>query len=91
LLASSICVYIVGRTLRVSEGRPMEIVLEERVTVKTVGQRITGTLVDPLYAYNRVVVPAGTKVLGQITALEQPSTFSRTHAMLAGDFTPGST
>ena len=74
--------------LRVSEGRPMEIVLEARVTVKTVGQRITGTLVDPLYAYDRIVVPAGTKVLGRIAALEQPSTLSRTRAMLAGDFTP---
>ena len=74
--------------LRVSEGRPMEIVLEARVTVKTVGQRIAGTLVDPLYAYDRIVVPAGTTVLGQIAALEQPSTLSRTRAMLAGDFTP---
>jgi hypothetical protein len=66
----------------------MEIVLEEQVTVKAVGQRITGTLVDPLYAYDRVVVPAGTKVAGHIAALEQPSTFSRTRAMIAGDFTP---
>jgi hypothetical protein len=66
----------------------MEIVLEERVTVKTLGQRITGTLVDPLYAYDRIVVLAGTKILGQIVALEQPSRFSRTRAMLSGDFTP---
>ena len=74
--------------LRVSEGRPLEIVLEQRVTVKAVGQRITGTLVDPLYAYDRIVVPAGTQVLGCIAALEEPSTFAKTRAMLAGDFTP---
>jgi hypothetical protein len=74
--------------LQVNEGRPLEIVIEQRVTVKAVGQRITGTLVNPLYAYDRMVVPAGTKVLGCIAALEEPSAFSRTRAMLSGDFTP---
>jgi hypothetical protein len=72
----------------VNEGRPLEIVLEQRVTVKTVGQRITGTVVDPLYAFDRIVVPAGTTVLGRIAAFEEPSTFSKTRAMLSGDFTP---
>lgn len=74
--------------LRVGAGRPLEIVLEERVTIKGVGQPIAGTLVDPIYAYDRVVVPAGTRVLGRIAALEGPSTFAKTRAMLAGDFTP---
>jgi hypothetical protein len=73
---------------RVNEGRPLEIVLEQRTTVKAVGQRVTGTLVDPIYAYDRIVVPAGTQVLGCIAALEEPSKFAKTRAMLAGDFTP---
>jgi hypothetical protein len=69
-------------------GRPLEVVLDQRVTIKRVGQSIAGTLVDPIYVYDRMVVPAGTPVLGHITALEEPSRFARTRAMLAGDFTP---
>jgi hypothetical protein len=74
--------------LRVEAGRPLEVVLDQRVTVKRAGQSISGTVVNAIYAYDRVVVPAGTTVLGHIVSLQDPSTFSRTRAMLAGDFTP---
>jgi hypothetical protein len=74
--------------LTVDAGRPLEVVLDQRVTVKRVGQPITGTVVDPLYAYDRIVVPAGTQVLGHVAALDEPSRFARTRAMLSGDFTP---
>jgi hypothetical protein len=75
-------------TLQVGAGRPLEIVVHDRFTVHNVGQPVTGTLVNPLYAYDRIVVPAGTTVLGHIAALEDPSKFARTRAMMAGDFTP---
>jgi hypothetical protein len=75
-------------SLQVGAGRPLEIVIEDRVTVHHVGQPVTGTLVNPLYAYDRIVVPAGTTILGHIVALQDPSTFARTRAMMAGDFTP---
>jgi hypothetical protein len=74
--------------LRVSAGRPLEVVLDTRITVKRSGQAVAGTLVEPLYAYDQVVAPAGTPVLGHITALEQPSRFARTRALLRGDFSP---
>jgi hypothetical protein len=74
--------------LSVVAGRPLEVVLDKRVTIKRVGQSVAGTLVDPIYAYDRVVVPAGTQVMGHIAALEEPSKFARTRSMLAGDFTP---
>jgi hypothetical protein len=74
--------------LRVSAGRPLEVVLDTRITVKRAGQAVAGTLVEPIYAYDRVVVPAGTPVLGHIAALQQPSRFARTRALLRGDFTP---
>src|SRR5262249_39682137 len=39
------------------------------------------------YAYDRIVVPAGTKVLGHIAALEDASKVARTQTLLQGDFT----
>jgi hypothetical protein len=74
--------------LTVDAGRPLEVVIEQRTTIKTVGQPVAGTLVEPLYAYDRVVVPAGTRVLGHVAALEAPSKVARTRAILSGDLTP---
>lgn len=74
--------------LIVSAGRPMEVVLDQRVTIKDVGQPVAGILVEPLYAYDRIVVPAGTKVMGHVAALEGPSKITRTRSILSGDLTP---
>ena len=69
-------------------GRPLAVALDERVTIKRVGQPITGTVIEPVYAYDRVVVPAGTKVLGHVAQLEGPSKLSRIRSILSGDLTP---
>jgi hypothetical protein len=75
-------------SLTVAAGRPMDIRLDDRVVIKKVGQSVTGVLVEPLYAYDRIVVPAGTHACGRIMALEGPSTFARVRAALSGDLTP---
>jgi hypothetical protein len=74
--------------LIVSAGRALQIVIDERVSIKSVGQSVTGTLVEPLYAYDRVVVPAGTKVAGHVVEIEQLSRLVRARAILAGSLTP---
>ena len=75
-------------TLTVAAGRSLEVVLEDRVAIKEVGQSVTAVLVEPIYAYDRVVVPAGTKVVGHVARLEDPSKLARTQTMMQGDFTP---
>jgi hypothetical protein len=74
--------------LIVDGGRPLRVALDERVNVKRVGQPITGTLVDALYAYDRVVVPAGTVVRGHVERLDNPPTLARVQSLAAGDFSP---
>jgi len=74
--------------LTVSAGRSVEVLVEDQTTIKEVGQTVSGRLVAPIFAYDRIVVPAGTKVLGPIAALEDPSKVARTQTMLQGDFTP---
>jgi len=75
-------------TLTVAAGRPVDVVVDERVVPKRVGQAITGVLVQPIYSYDRVVVPAGTKVSGHVTAIDGPSKPERIRALLNGDLTP---
>ena len=75
-------------TLTVAAGRPLDILLDHRVVITSVGQAVDGVLVQPLYAYDRIVVPAGTKVHGHVEALDPPSKFARVRAILSGDLTP---
>ena len=35
--------------------------------LKRVGQPVTGTVVEPVYAYDRIVIPVGTSVRGHVT------------------------
>jgi hypothetical protein len=74
--------------LTVAAGRPLQILLDHRITIKTVGQPVTGTLVEPLYAYDRIVVPAGRPVRGHVAALEPLSKTARTVSLRAGS-SPG--
>jgi hypothetical protein len=77
-----------GVELVVETGRPLRVVLSDTSMVKRVGQIVTATLVEPVYAHDRIVIPAGTQVRGRIAALESPSKASRARSMLAGDFSP---
>jgi len=77
-----------GVELVVETGRPLRVVLSDTSTVKRVGQIVTATLVEPVYAHDRIVIPAGTEVRGRVAALENPSKASRLRSYLSGDFSP---
>jgi hypothetical protein len=74
--------------LVVPSGRPLRVALAESTTVRRVGQTVTATVVEPVYSYDRIVLPVGTPVQGRITKLESPSQTSRFRSMSAGDFSP---
>ena len=74
--------------LVVDEGTALRVALDRRVTVKRVGQPIEAVIVDPVYAYDRVVIPAGTRVRGHVEQRTGVPKKRRALAMLAGDFTP---
>jgi hypothetical protein len=67
---------------------PLRIALDERVRLRYAGQIVTGTLARPVYAYDRVVAPAGTRVFGHVSKLTRISGGRRLSAMANGDFTP---
>src|SRR5712672_2651247 len=75
-------------SLLVKAGTPLSVALDERVRIERVGQRVSGTIVNPVYAYDRIVVPTGTKVLGVVAELKDPPVGLRVRVALGGDFTP---
>jgi hypothetical protein len=74
--------------LVVSAGRPLRVALDERVQVKHVGQPVIGTITEPVYAYDRIVIAVGTKARGHVARIERGSTFVRARAYLGGNFSP---
>src|SRR5262249_54871562 len=80
-----------GIELVVSSGRAMRVMLTDGTTVHRVGQTVTGRLIEPVYAYDRIVLPVGTLVQGHVAKLTPPSKISRARSMGSGDFSPHNT
>ena len=70
--------------LVLQSGRTLRVALDRRVTIRHAGQPVTGTLVEPLYVYDRVVLPIGARLTGHIERLEQPSKTRHTLAIWRG-------
>ncbi len=78
-----------SQELVVDAGRPLRLLLDDRVRVTGVGQPVRATLAEDVYAYDRVVIQRGSKILGHVAKLESVPGAARAAAMLGGNFTPG--
>ncbi len=74
--------------LTVPKGAPLQVALDREVTVKKVGQPVHGRVVEPVYAFDRIVVPVGSEIIGDVTKIEALSGGQRTREALNADFTP---
>jgi hypothetical protein len=74
--------------LSVPKGTPLQVALDREVRVQKIGQPIHGCVVQPVYAFDRLVIPVGAQVIGQITKIEPIPGKQRTLAILNADFTP---
>jgi hypothetical protein len=64
------------------------VALDREVRVKRVGQPIHARMIEPVYAFDRLVVPVGSGVIGEVTKLGAISPGKRTLSVLNADFTP---
>src|ERR1700694_4692797 len=74
--------------LAVAKGAPLQVALDQEIRVKKVGQPVHARIVEPVYAFDHIVVPVGSEVIGEITKIESLSNGKRTLAVLNADFTP---
>lgn len=74
--------------LAVPRQTSLQVALDKEVRVKKVGQPISARLLDPVYAFDKLVVPAGSEIRGQVTKIAPISGAKRTLAGLDGDFSP---
>ncbi len=73
--------------LIVSSGTPLRVYLTKRIS-KRLGEPVEGKLLDPVYAFDRRVAPAGSVVLGSVVHVKPVPVRQRAFAILNGDFTP---
>jgi len=74
--------------LTVPKGAPLQVALDREVRVKEVGQSVHARTVEPVYAFDRLVVPVGSEVVGEVTKIGAISSGKRTLSVLNADFTP---
>ena len=63
--------------LTVAKGTALQVALDKEIRVKEVGQAIHGRIVSPVYAFDKLVVPVGTEVVGKISGVSSVSLSSR--------------
>src|SRR3984893_10592189 len=74
--------------LTVPAGTPLKVDLDQEVRVQRVGQPVHGKTVEPVYAFDKLVVPAGTEVVGKISAIDGVPKKGRIQAAMNGEFSP---
>ena len=73
--------------LTISAGVPLRVYIDHRIGIRR-GALVRAILIEPIYSFDRVVVPAGSRLDGQIGEVEPVPWTTRLFAMLNGDFTP---
>ena len=88
---SSVPIHLNGSNvipLTVPAGVPIRVALVKSVRVKHAGATIEGRVLDPVYVFDREVIPAGSEVNGRITRIDPVSKGRRLMALANGNFTP---
>jgi len=74
--------------LTVPPGAPLKIALDSEVRVREVGQAIHGRTTEPVYAFDKLLIPAGTMVNGRVSAIDSVPRKRRVLDATDGNFSP---
>lgn len=69
-------------------GTPLKVALEKEVRIRKVGQPIRGKTTEPIYSFDKLLVPAGTEVTGKISEIDNVSAKIRSLSAMNADFSP---
>src|ERR1022692_2314965 len=74
-------------SIQVPPGAPLRVYLTKRLP-KRLGAPVEAKVMEPVFAFDREVVPAGTIAQGAVSRLRPANRWQRVRAILNGDFTP---
>jgi hypothetical protein len=74
--------------MSVPSGTPIKVALDSEVRIRQVGQSIHGKTTEPVYAFDKLLVPVGTPVNGKVSAIDAVPKKVRTLEAMDGNFSP---
>src|SRR5215831_766492 len=74
--------------MEVPAGTPIKVALDSEVRVRRVGQPIHGKTMEPVYAFDKLLIPAGTTLSGEISSIDGVPKKTRTLEAMDGNFSP---
>ncbi len=74
--------------MSVPAGTPIKVALDSEVRVREVGQEIHGKTTEPVYAFDKLLIPVGTAVNGKVSAIDAVPKKVRTLQATDGNFSP---
>ena len=74
--------------MSVPAGTPIKVALDSEVRIRRVGQPIHGQTMEPVYAFDKLLIPVGTTVTGKISGIDAVGKKRTTLEAMDGNFTP---
>ena len=74
--------------MSVAAGTPIKVALDSEVRIRAVGQPIHGKTTEPVYAFDKLLIPVGTPVKGKVSAIDAVPKKVRTLEAMDGNFSP---
>jgi hypothetical protein len=74
--------------MSVPSGTPIKVALDSEVRIRNVGQPIHGKTTEPVYAFDKLLVPVGTSVNGKVSAIDPVPRRIRTLQAMDANFSP---
>src|SRR5579864_8333029 len=74
--------------MSIPAGTPIKVALDAEVRIRNVGQPIHGKTMEPVYAFDKLLVPVGTTVTGKISAIDGIPKKVRAMQAMDGNFSP---
>ena len=74
--------------MSVGVGTPIKVAIDTDVRVRKVGQAIQCRTTEPVYAFDKLLIPVGTVVNGKVSAIDSVPKMVRTMQAANGNFSP---
>jgi hypothetical protein len=74
--------------MKVEAGTPIKVAIDSEVRIRAVGQTIHGRTTEPVYAFDKLLIPVGTVVNGKVAAIDPVPKMARTMQAADGNFSP---
>jgi hypothetical protein len=74
--------------MTVEAGTPIKVAIDSEVRIRAVGQTIHGKTMEPVYAFDKLLIPVGTVVNGKVSAIDPVPKMTRTMQAANGNFSP---